>query len=887
MYILFEAIRALGGLHQVTARRLFADIRQMLLVPSTNNSTTLLRYSFERFCQPCYHRLANAVDAAYVAIRMQSDQPTWLFARVDLPDPSRPSACPSSPAVGTAEGEMEGEEEGEGDGKGERKGKGEGEGDTEGSEDDDFRRHPEATRAAIRARMNANNLEQPELSHQLFHATQWYMLRLDLRNHMLRMWYRDTRHRLHISKALRAVPRVDHPLATKVFTFLDMSGAINFGALPLVTRLISSTDRDRRRRVAIVGSGITGLIAARQLHSFGVDVSIFEARDRPGGRINMEKNIFSAPVDLGAMIITGVIQNPASVLAEQTASKMYNIDPDCRLFDVDGRWVPRYADYWAEREYNAVLSATARYRKKDSSKHVNTLSLGLAFQKSLLKRVQRRRLHYRQLREKACAPFLDGLFRGTKPVIRISSSRLRLRGRTEKKMMSSSGAGPSTVPGASAVEGDDTTGDDRCTVPSPSAGKRSRSTADLKIASVGKRCRNDSGGATTERALQKMQNGKITDSALEKEKNSNPPKSTKTPNANQQMEPKMDVINPSDNDLISRLIRWHIANLEYACASAIDKVSLKHWDQDDPYAFDGDHVLLKKGFGPLIDALANGLVQDIHFGTEVTGIRRSDEWGYAVIESQPSSEAARRANGGMVSREQFDAVLITVPLGVLKDELIQFEPPLPSFKTNAIKRLGTGGLMKVAMEFPEQFWIDSDMFGALRENVEKRGAFYCFWSLRGCIGKPILLGMVAEPFVQKMEGYSDKAIVAEAMSVLRRCYPGAPFPIAHAVTRWSQDRYARGAYTHIPVGSSGEDYDLLAAPVEPFLFFAGEHTCRMNPTTCASGIISGLREAHNIVEKFGMVEGLSALHAASLANSINLTDDVSFHVDSQEGSENE
>jgi hypothetical protein len=41
------------------------------------------------------------------------------------------------------------------------------------------------------------------------------------------------------------------------------------------------------------------------------------------------------------------------------------------------------------------------------------------------------------------------------------------------------------------------------------------------------------------------------------------------------------------------------------------------------------------------------------------------------------------------------------------------------------------------------------------------------------------------------------------------------------VTRWGSDRYARGSYSYIAVGSTGSDYDLLARPVARRLFFAG------------------------------------------------------------------
>lgn len=42
-----------------------------------------------------------------------------------------------------------------------------------------------------------------------------------------------------------------------------------------------------------------------------------------------------------------------------------------------------------------------------------------------------------------------------------------------------------------------------------------------------------------------------------------------------------------------------------------------------------------------------------------------------------------------------NAALVTVPLGVLKAGRIQFQPPLPSWKQDAIQRLGFGDLNKV------------------------------------------------------------------------------------------------------------------------------------------------------------------------------------------------
>lgn len=64
-----------------------------------------------------------------------------------------------------------------------------------------------------------------------------------------------------------------------------------------------------------------------------------------------------------------------------------------------------------------------------------------------------------------------------------------------------------------------------------------------------------------------------------------------------------------------------------------------------------------------------------------------------------------------------------------------------------------------------------------------------------------------------------------------------PQPRESVVTRWRADPWARGSYSFVAVGSSGSDYDLLAAPVssphmlnqpppQPRVFFAGKHQIR-------------------------------------------------------------
>jgi len=82
------------------------------------------------------------------------------------------------------------------------------------------------------------------------------------------------------------------------------------------------------------------------------------------------------------------------------------------------------------------------------------------------------------------------------------------------------------------------------------------------------------------------------------------------------------------------------------------------------------------------------------------------------------------------------------------------------------------------------------------------------------------------------------------------------------VSRWRADPWARGSYSYVAAGSSGNDYDLMAQPITPGpsipgapqpiprLFFAGEHTIRNYPATVHGALLSGLREAGRIADQF-------------------------------------
>lgn len=292
-----------------------------------------------------------------------------------------------------------------------------------------------------------------------------------------------------------------------------------------------------------------------------------------------------------------------------------------------------------------------------------------------------------------------------------------------------------------------------------------------------------------------------------------------------------DAVNAEELDLFN----WHLANLEYANAGLLSKLSLAFWDQDDPYDMGGDHCFLPGGNGRLVQVLAENVL--ILYEKTVTAI-------------QYGSDGVQVSAGRQVF--QADMALCTVPLGVLKSGSIKFTPELPQRKLDGIKRLGFGLLNKVAMLFPHVFWgTDLDTFGHLSDDPSRRGEFFLFYSYATVAGGPLLIALVAGEAAHKFESMPPTDAVRRVIQILKGIYEpqgiSVPEPIQTACTRWGGDPFCLGSYSNVAVGASGDDYDILAENVgDGRLFFAGEATTRRYPATMHGAFMTGLREAANM-----------------------------------------
>jgi monoamine oxidase len=268
------------------------------------------------------------------------------------------------------------------------------------------------------------------------------------------------------------------------------------------------------------------------------------------------------------------------------------------------------------------------------------------------------------------------------------------------------------------------------------------------------------------------------------------------------------------------------AVIEEEYATNASDLSLFNWDQDQE--FGGQSVIFPRGYGQIADALARGM--DIRLNQRVSRIEYSNRG--VRIKTDQSTLAAER-------------VVVTLPLGVLKRGTITFLPALPEAKIEAISRLGMGVLNKVFLRFPRVFWPkDRDTFGVVSERKGEWAEWIDYYKYTG---QPVLLGLNSGKHARDLEELADQTVVAAAMQVLRGIYGRSiPDPDGVVVTRWGSDPFSLGAYSSIPPGANGKDYDTLAEPVGDRVFFAGEATSRSYPATVHGAFLSGEREAKRI-----------------------------------------
>lgn len=225
--------------------------------------------------------------------------------------------------------------------------------------------HPDDTQTALTFRPDIMEKEEIEAFPEF---ARYPMVYLALRNLVLSLWMLNHKEFLTPEKCahhiiLRGLVRVLMVAEVRrVLFFLGKKGIVNHGILPDVPKTLPSTQYSKVS-VIVIGAGAAGLSAARHLENFGVQVIVVESRNRIGGRVWDDKEMFGCCVGRGAQILNGCTNNPISVLCEQSGLTMHHIGSKCDLLMEDGKCVDSSIDSKVEFHFNTLLDAIADQKR--------------------------------------------------------------------------------------------------------------------------------------------------------------------------------------------------------------------------------------------------------------------------------------------------------------------------------------------------------------------------------------------------------------------------------------------------------------------------------------------------------------------------------------------
>ncbi len=111
----------------------------------------------------------------------------------------------------------------------------------------------------------------------------------------------------------------------------------------------------------------------------------------------------------------------------------------------------------------------------------------------------------------------------------------------------------------------------------------------------------------------------------------------------------------------------------------------------------------------------------------------------------------------------FDRVVVTVPLGVLQEQGIEFDPPLPFANRGAISALGMGSVETVWLRWDEPFW---DAEEAIWHTVGGDTGIRTWINLRPATGENVLVGIVGGDAAVRFSELDDDEAFAQAIEAL-------------------------------------------------------------------------------------------------------------------------
>ena len=139
--------------------------------------------------------------------------------------------------------------------------------------------------------------------------------------------------------------------------------------------------------VLVIGAGLAGLAAARQLANAGLHVTILEARDRVGGRVHTTRDPrFPVPVELGAEFVHGKPKEVWDIILQKNLlTGSVEGDNWCS----EDRVLKKCNDFWPRWERVARLLKRAKtYPDRSFAEFIETIDVDIETKKSSVEFVE-------------------------------------------------------------------------------------------------------------------------------------------------------------------------------------------------------------------------------------------------------------------------------------------------------------------------------------------------------------------------------------------------------------------------------------------------------------------------------------------------------------------
>jgi monoamine oxidase len=231
-----------------------------------------------------------------------------------------------------------------------------------------------------------------------------------------------------------------------------------------------------------------------------------------------------------------------------------------------------------------------------------------------------------------------------------------------------------------------------------------------------------------------------------------------------------------------------------------------------------------------------------------------------IIDTSGDDVLITDANGAIHAARQ---VIVTVSIGVLQAEMIDFVPDLPESTVAAYNGIGMDMGMKVPLRFSEAWWETEGYAMAWLVTEGLAGSCWAPSDYKVDSTSYILMCYPMGDNATALTNLAvaagggaagDAAIIDAILDDLDGTFPKAPGQastnyLEGVIQNWGTEPYTLGAYSYPQIGtyttaSDSKRRDLQDSVADNRLFFAGEATHTRHPSTVPGALHEGERAAH-------------------------------------------